>query len=95
MILYKYQAHTTHRGDALMNTIIQQICEKMIKSTNKILKMVLEEGKGISDFTINISKTLDEVGVDLTHRVFELVYKMKRVLHSLQDKGSSYRLPGL
>ena len=52
-----------------MDIIIQQIVEKIIKSTNLNLEKVLKERKGISDFIINIKKTLDEVGVDLVHGV--------------------------
>lgn len=58
-----------------MNIIIQQIVEKIIKSTNENLEMVLNEGKGISDFLINIKKTLDEIGVDLASGVLEEVDK--------------------
>ena len=63
------------KGDALMDIIIQQIVEKIIKSTNLNLEKVLKERKGISDFIINIKKTLDEVGVDLVHGVLEEVDK--------------------
>ncbi len=58
-----------------MDIIIQQILEKIIKSTNENLAMVLKERKGISDFIINIKKTLDEIGVDLVHGVLEEVDK--------------------
>lgn len=58
-----------------MNTIIQQILEKIIESTNKNLEMVIEEGKGISDFVIGIKRTLDEVGVDLVSGVLEEIDK--------------------
>lgn len=58
-----------------MDIIIQQIVEKIIKSTNLNLEKVLKERKGISDFIINIKKTLDEVGVDLVHGVLEEVDK--------------------
>lgn len=58
-----------------MDIIIQQIVEKIIKSTNGNLEKVLKERKGISDFIINIKKTLDEVGVDLVHGVLEEVDK--------------------
>ena len=39
------------------------------------MEKVLKERKGISDFIINIKKTLDEVGVDLVHGVLEEVDK--------------------
>ena len=54
-----------------MNIIIQQIVEKIIESVEGNLEMVLKERKGISDFIINIKKTLDEVGTDLTSGVIE------------------------
>ena len=54
-----------------MNIIIQQIVEKIIESTNKNLEMVLKERKGISDFLINIKKTLDEVGTEIASGVLE------------------------
>ena len=56
-----------------MNIIIQQIVEKIIKSTNENLEMVLSEGKGISDFLINTKKVLDEIGLDLACGVLEEV----------------------
>lgn len=58
-----------------MDIIIQQIVEKIIKSTNKNLEMVLKEEKGISDFIIGIKKTLDEVGTELTSGILEEVDK--------------------
>lgn len=62
-----------------MNIIIQQIVEKIIKSTNKNLEMVLNEGKGISDFLINTKKVLDEIGVDLACGVLEEVDRRVKV----------------
>ena len=58
-----------------MDIIIQQIVEKIIEITNKNLEMVLKEEKGISDFIINIKKTLDEVGADLSSGVLDEVDK--------------------
>ena len=54
-----------------MDIIIQQIVEKIIKSTNENLEMILKERKGISDFIIEIKKTLDEIGVDIVSLVLE------------------------
>lgn len=58
-----------------MNTIIHQIVGKIIESTNKNLEIMLKERKGISDFIIEIKKTLDEVGVDLVSGALEEVDK--------------------
>ncbi len=55
-----------------MDTIIQEIIEKIIKNTNKNLEMVFKEKKGLSDFVINTKKTLDEVGIELTRGMLEI-----------------------
>ena len=69
-----------------MDIIIQQIVEKIIKSTNKNLEMVLKEGKGISDFLIETKKILDEIGVDLACGVLEEIdQRVKRDINRKQN----------
>ena len=69
-----------------MDIIIQQIVEKIIKSTNENLEMVLKERKGISDFVINIKKTLDEIGLVVTSEVLEEVdRRVKKDINRKQD----------
>lgn len=67
-----------------MNIIIQQIVEKIMESVEENLELILKERKSISDFIINLKKTLDEVGVDLTAGALEEVDK--RVKESLNRK---------
>ena len=59
-----------------MDIIIQQITEKVIKNVNKNFEKLLKEGKGISDFLLELSKTLDEIGVDIAKGAIEEIDKM-------------------
>lgn len=69
-----------------MNTIIQQVVENFIKSVEGNLEMVLKERKNISDFIINLKKTLDKVGTDLTSGVLEEIdQRVKESINRKQD----------
>lgn len=69
-----------------MNTIIQQIVEKIIKSVEGNLEIVLKERKNISDLIINLKQTLDEVGTDLTSAVLEeMDQRVKESTNRKQD----------
>src|SRR5690625_1601925 len=58
-----------------MNIIIQQVVEIIIDYVNLNMETLLKEGKGISDFIVNLKNVLDEVGILLTSGVIEEVEK--------------------
>lgn len=58
-----------------MNIIIQQVVEIIIDYVNLNMETLLKEGKGISDFIVNLKNVLDEIGILLTSGVIEEVEK--------------------
>ncbi len=56
-----------------MESIIQEIVQKIIGSFEKELENLIREGKDISEFILAIKKTLDEVGVTLVAEALETV----------------------
>lgn len=61
------------KGDALMNSIIHEIAEKISKEIAKNLEDTLIEGNNISEFILKTKKTLDEVGVHIVGKALETV----------------------
>ena len=54
-----------------MDTIIQQIVEKVIKNINENFEEMINQEEGISGFILNVAETLNEVGVAVTKEAIE------------------------
>lgn len=60
------------KGAILMNTIIQEVMEKIIKGYTKSLEELINNKKDISKFIREIKVLLDEIGVDLVKEALEI-----------------------
>lgn len=70
-----------------MNTIIQQIMQKVTRDYTKNLETLIEEKKDISKFVLEMKKSLDEVGTELVGKALEIV---DDVVRESKDRKKEY-----
>lgn len=70
-----------------MDIIIQEIVEKIIKNYTKLLKESINGGKDISELILGIQALLDEIGVDLTRYILEIV---DDIVRESEDRKRKY-----